>query len=70
MASTTLALVVVTGLCFAFSSTRWLGLLGLFLLFTFFPISSSILTLLAGGVFLYVRHHQRSKHHDRKKLHD
>jgi hypothetical protein len=57
MSSTALALVVTTGLCLSFSSTRIFGIIGVFLLITLYPVASSLF-LVIGGV-AYVRYRLR-----------
>lgn len=54
-------LVVATGVCLAFDTTRLLGVLGVLLLFYFFPIVFLALLLLGGAVIFYIQ--KRSANH-------
>jgi hypothetical protein len=55
------ALVVATGVCLVFNTTRLLGVLGVLLLLCLFPIVFLALLLLGGAAIFYA--HKRSTNH-------
>ena len=56
MLSMTFAFVVITAFLLAFATFRWIGLLGLAVLFYLFPLASVALLILAGGAFYLMQH--------------
>jgi hypothetical protein len=56
MTSTVATIVIVTVLCLAFKSTRLIGILGLALLFYFYPYIVSTVGFLSGIATYYFRY--------------
>lgn len=58
MSSVLLALIICTGLCFTFNATRWLGILGVFVLVSLYPTPSIALLVLIGVIYLWSKTHE------------
>ncbi len=54
MLTITFAFVVATSLFFLFERTRWLGVIGVFVLLCISPLLFSALLLLAGAAFYFI----------------
>jgi hypothetical protein len=67
---TTIALLVATLLCFAFDPTKLSGVAGVVLLFYLYPLSLTVLFVLGGVAFLFIRYYQWRKCHALPKLPD
>ncbi len=62
MIATTLAVLAATVLCFAFDTTRWVGVVGTALLFYLHPVSLTALLVLGGAAFFLTCYYKRKKH--------
>jgi arginine exporter protein ArgO len=61
-------LVVATLLCFAFDATRWIGVVGVALLFYLHPLLLTALFVLGGVAFYFTRYYIRRKRNELPKL--
>jgi hypothetical protein len=69
MLTVTFAFVVATALFFLFERTRWMGVVGVFVLLCINPLLFTGLLVLAGaGVALYLTFYRRNHHGPPKPL--
>jgi len=68
MIVTTIAFVVAGLLCLVFTATRWIGVVGVALLFYLHPLLLTALCVLGGVTYFLIRYYSRRKCNELPRL--
>lgn len=68
MTTVTIVLIFATLICLAIDTTRWLGVVGLAMLFYLHPLIVFALLILGGAALYFIHRHNRSNNHEQPKL--